>query len=157
MLLAYELAKGIHKKLNVTYYQCKHKGIYTLLNVNIFKIIQKMIQKSYEILKSLSFRETDLENTKVSILTLVYMQYVEKIVKTCLYVSVNGSMSHSASGNSPQLTTVRRELRQIRDRVTQLLDQLEVGENVISSSVDSKRAPANKGQQLLLLFHLYSV
>lgn len=104
-----------------------------------------MIQKSYEILKSLSFRETDLENTKVSI-TLVYMQYVEKIVKTCLYVSVNGSMSHSASGNSPQLTTVRRELRQIRDRVTQLLDQLEVGENVISSSVDSKRAPANKGQ-----------
>ncbi|XP_052710699.1 protein TFG-like isoform X2 [Crassostrea angulata] len=71
-----------------------------------------------------------------------------RILKITLFV--NGSMSHSASGNSPQLTTVRRELRQIRDRVTQLLDQLEVGENVISSSVDSKRAPANKDEPMVV-------
>lgn len=108
-----------------------------------------MIQKSYDVLKSLSFKETDLKNTSIHVafnFDIFAVSREKRISKASLYVSVNGSMSHSASGNSPQLTTVRRELRQIRDRVTQLLDQLEVGENVISSSVDSKRAPANKGQ-----------
>lgn len=33
-----------------------------------------MIQKSYDLLKAPSFKETDLYNTKVTIITLVYMQ-----------------------------------------------------------------------------------
>ena len=61
-------------------------------------------------------------------------------------VSVNGQSQSMSGHSSPQLATVRKELRQIRDRVTQLLDQLEVGVNEISSTVDSKRAPANKGR-----------
>ena len=34
MLMAHELAKGIHTKLNIADFNCKHRGKYTL-NVNI--------------------------------------------------------------------------------------------------------------------------
>ncbi|XP_062585337.1 protein TFG-like isoform X1 [Saccostrea cucullata] len=70
-----------------------------------------------------------------------------RILKITLFVNGHSPVS---SGTTPQLSTVRRELRQIRDRVTQLLDQLEIGDQEITSSVDSKRPPAAKDEPMIV-------
>lgn len=108
-----------------------------------------MIQKSYDVFKLFSFKEIDFKNISIYVVfnfDIFVVSREKRIFKVSLYVLVNGLMSYSVFGNSLQFTTVRREFRQIRDRVIQLLDQLEVGENVIFSFVDSKRVFVNKGQ-----------
>ncbi|XP_048769232.2 protein TFG-like [Ostrea edulis] len=70
-----------------------------------------------------------------------------RILKITLFV--NGQ-NNTPTGNGQQLTTLRKELRQIRDRVTQLLDQMEVGEQEITSSRDSKRMPNAKDEPVFV-------